>query len=322
MKKNLIFLALAVIGLASCNGGYKKGEGGFLYNFYTSNSGQKVKVGDFLLAHLIIKNDADSVLMSTYDQGRPSPLILPKATYKGDIFDALTLFAEGDSASIKLPADSVFKGGNKPPGFKGKFLNYTIKIVKVIRKDKMTDQAFNEKVTAFMKEQVEAQKNAEPAKLKSYLDASSQKFNKTDSGLYYVITKPGQGQVAMPNDTVVINYVGKQLDGKVFDTSIKAEGIKAKLSSMDQRPFTPIRVAVGQRKVIAGWDQGLQLLNKGAKATFLIPSKLGYGQMGAGPIAPYTPIVFDLEVLDIIHPRAGTVAPPPPATAAAPALKK
>ena len=73
MKKNLMFLVLAAIGLASCNGGYKKGEGGFLYNFYTSNSGPKVKEGDFLLVNVILKNDADSVLMSTYDQGRPAP---------------------------------------------------------------------------------------------------------------------------------------------------------------------------------------------------------------------------------------------------------
>lgn len=311
MKKNLMFVALAAIGLASCNGGYKKGDGGFLYNFYTSNSGEKVKVGDFLLANLIIKNDADSVLMSTYDQGRPSPLILPKATYKGDIFDALTLFAEGDSATVKLPADSVFKRGQKPPGFKGKYLNYTIKIVKAIHKGKLSDQEFNEKITTYMKAQGDAQKNAEPAKLDKYLATSGQKFNKTDSGLYYVINKPGQGPLVAPNDTVVIDYIGKQLDGKVFDTSIKAEGIKAKLGSLDQRPFTPIRIPVGQHKVIAGWDQGIQLLNKGAKATLVIPSKLGYGANGAGPIAPYTPIVFEITLIDIIHPRAGSVAPAP-----------
>jgi FKBP-type peptidyl-prolyl cis-trans isomerase len=153
------------------------------------------------------------------------------------------------------------------------------------------------------------------------MDASGQKFNKTDSGLYYVITKPGQGPLIAPNDTAVINYIGKLLNGKVFDTSIKEEAVKAKLGSLDKRPFEPIHVAVGQRKVIAGWDQGLQLLNKGAKATLLIPSSLGYGQIGAGPIAPYTPVVFELEVVDIIHPRPGSIAPAPP-TAAAPVAKK
>lgn len=313
-----MFVALAAIGLASCNGGYKKGDGGFLYNFYTSNSGPKLKEGDFLIANLTLKNDADSVLMSTYDQGRPAPLVLSKPQYKGDILDALTLFAEGDSAIIKLPADSAFKRGGKPPGFKGKYLNYTIKIVKVIPKGKLTDQQFNEAISTYMKAQTDAQKNAEPAKLKKYIDASGQKFNKTDSGLYYVVTKPGAGPNVAVGDTAVINYVGKLLNGKVFDTSIKAEGIKAKLGALDQRPFTPIRVAIGQHKVIAGWDEGIQLLNKGAKATLVVPSSLGYGAMGAGPIAPYTPVVFDLEVIDIVHPRAGSVVPPPPAAAAAP----
>lgn len=322
MKKNLMYLALATIGLASCNGGYKQGDGGFLYNFYTSNSGTKIKEGDFLIANLIIKNDADSVLMSTYDQGRPSPLVLPKATYKGDIFDALKLFAEGDSATVKLPADSVFKRGAKPPGFKGKYLNYTIKVVKVIAKGKLTDQQFNESINTYMKAQAEAEKNAEPAKLKKYVDASGQKFNKTDSGLYYVISKPGVGANVAANDTAVINYVGKLLNGKVFDTSIKEEAVKAKLGNLDQRPFTPIRVAIGQHKVIAGWDQGIQLLNKGAKATLVVPSSLGYGSVGAGPIAPYTPVVFELEVVDIVHPRAGSVVPPPPVAAPAVSLGK
>jgi FKBP-type peptidyl-prolyl cis-trans isomerase FkpA len=120
MKKNLMFLALAAIGLASCNGGYKKGNNGMLYNIYTEKSGPRIKEGDFVLANLVIKNDADSVLLSTYEQGRPSPMILPKPQFKGDIYEALTLLTEGDSASIKLSADSIFKTAQRPPNFKGK----------------------------------------------------------------------------------------------------------------------------------------------------------------------------------------------------------
>jgi FKBP-type peptidyl-prolyl cis-trans isomerase FkpA len=185
----------------------------------------------------------------------------------------------------------------------------------VIPKGKLTDQAFNEEITKYMKGLADVQKNAEPAKLQKYLDDNKIKANKTDSGLYYVITQQGQGPLIAPNDTAVINYVGRQLNGKVFDTSIKAEGIKAKLTNIDQRPFKPIPVVIGQKKVIEGWDTGLRLLNKGAKATFIIPSKLAYGAMGAGPIAPYTPIVFDLEVVDVIHPKPGSLAPAPPTAA-------
>lgn len=304
MKKNLMFLALAAIGLASCNGGYKKGNNGMLYNIYTEKSGPRIKEGDFVLANLIIKNDADSVLLSTYEQGRPSPMVLPKAQFKGDIYEAITLLTEGDSASIKLSADSIFKTAQRPPNFKGKSVIYDLKIVKVIPKGSMTDQVFQTTVTKYMSDLTEAEKNKEPAKIKQYIADKKLNVTKTDSGLYYVITKAGSGANVAPGDTAVINYTGHLVNGKVFDSSIKEEAVKAKLPGADQRPFAPIRVAVGQRAVIAGWDQGLQLLNKGAKATFVIPSNLGYGAQGAGPIAGYTPIVFEVEVIDIVHPSA------------------
>ncbi|MCC8426818.1 FKBP-type peptidyl-prolyl cis-trans isomerase [Mucilaginibacter sp. UR6-11] len=310
MKKNLMFLGLAALGLASCNGGYKKGDNGMLYNIYTDKSGPKIKEGDFVLTNLVIKNDADSVLLSTYDQGRPTPLILPKPQFKGDVFDAIKLLAEGDSASIKVAADSVFKRAPKPPTFKGKYLIYDLKIVKLIPKGTQTDQVFHDNITKYMTGLATADKNAEPAKIKNYIAENKLTVNKTDSGLYYVITKPGVGPLIAKGDTAVINYTGKLLSGKVFDSSIKEVAVKAKLGSLDQRPYTPIRVAVGERKVIPGWDQGLLLLNKGAKATLVIPSSLAYGAAGAGPIAPYTPITFEVEVVDVVHPKPGAVAAP------------
>ncbi|MFD2144768.1 FKBP-type peptidyl-prolyl cis-trans isomerase [Mucilaginibacter antarcticus] len=302
-----MFLALAAIGLASCNGGYKKGNNGMLYNIYTEKSGPRIKEGDFVLANLVIKNDADSVLLSTYEQGRPSPMVLPKAQFKGDIYEAITLLTEGDSASIKLSADSIFKTAQRPPNFKGKSVIYDLKIVKVIPKGTMTDQVFQSTVTKYMSDMTEAEKTKEPVKIKRYIDEQKLNVTKTDSGLYYAITKAGSGPNIAVGDTAVINYTGHLINGKVFDSSVKDEAVKAKLPGADQRPFAPIRVAVGQRAVIAGWDQGLQLLNKGAKATFVIPSTLGYGAQGAGPIAGYTPIVFDVEVIDIVKPSAAPV---------------
>jgi FKBP-type peptidyl-prolyl cis-trans isomerase FkpA len=313
MKKNLMFLALAAMGLASCNGGYKKGENGLLYTIYTDKSGPKIKEGDFVLANLVLKRDDDSVLLSTYEQGRPTPIILPKPQSKGDVFEAIKLLAEGDSASFKISADTVFKKGQKPPTFKGKYLNYELKIVKVIAKGTQSDQVFQGTITKFMNDLAVAEKNAEPAKIKKYIADNKLNANKTDSGLYYVITKPGSGALIAKGDTAVIHYTGKLLGGKVFDTSVKEIAVKAKLPSLDQRPYTPIRVAVGERKVIPGWDQGLQLLNKGAKATLIIPSDLAYGAQGAGNVIPaYTPIVFELEVIDVVHPKAGAVAPAAP----------
>ncbi len=306
-----MFLALATIGLASCNGGFKKGDNGLLYNKYTDKSGPKIKEGDFIMVNLVVKNDADSVLFSTYEAGRPSPLLLPKPQYKGDLFDGMKLLTEGDSATIKLTADSIFKKVPKPPTFKGKYVIYDVKIEKLIPKGTMTDQVFQSTVTQYISGLNLAQKNLEPAKITKYIADKKLTLTKTDSGLYYVITKTGNGPLIAKGDTVEVNYTGSLLNGKVFDTNIKDVAVKAKIANA-QRPYTPFRFGVGAMTVIKGWDQGLLLLNKGAKATFIVPSNLGYGEQGNQIIGPFTPLAFDIEVVNIIHPGL-TAAKPAPA---------
>src|SRR5579862_5322711 len=139
MKKNLMFLAFAALGLASCNGGFKKGNGGLLYDIHADKGGAKVKEGDFVSLNLIAKTDGDSVLMSTYEQGRPILTLLQKPQTAGDIFAGVKLLAEGDSATIKTEIYSIYKKGTRRPPFKGKYIVYTIKVEKVIPKGTMTD---------------------------------------------------------------------------------------------------------------------------------------------------------------------------------------
>lgn len=78
------------------------------------------------------------------------------------------------------------------------------------------------------------------------------------------------------------------------------------------RPYQPIRIAVGAGAVIPGWDEGLQLLNKGSKVTMVIPSNLAYGEQGLGPVPPFAPIVFDVELVDIVHPNPNAPKPVAP----------
>src|ERR1700709_232276 len=98
MKRKLMFLALAAIGLASCNGGFKKGPGGLLYNIITDKAGPNIKPGDFISINFVIKNDADSVLASSYEMGHQAPQLIPKPQKAGDIFTGLSYLSEGDSA--------------------------------------------------------------------------------------------------------------------------------------------------------------------------------------------------------------------------------
>ena len=98
-------------------------------------------------------------------------------------------------------------------------------------------------------------------------------------------TKPGTGEGAKDGDTLVVHYTGTLTNGKQFDSS---------------RGRSPFEVALGQRRVIAGWEQGLQGMKKGETRTLTIPPELGYGSKGAGAvIPPDATLVFDVELLEI-----------------------
>src|ERR1700749_4388270 len=119
MKKRLMFLALAAIGLASCNGGFKKGEGGMLYNIITDKSGPTIQPGDFVSLNLTLKTDADSVVGSTYENGLPFMQPIQKPQTKGDVISGIEMLSEGDSAIIKVNIDTLTKGHPRPPSLKG-----------------------------------------------------------------------------------------------------------------------------------------------------------------------------------------------------------
>jgi FKBP-type peptidyl-prolyl cis-trans isomerase FkpA len=310
MKKTLMFLALASVGLASCNGGFKKDDGGMLYNVYVDKGGPKIQTGDFVSVNLIAKRDDDSVLFNTYDQGHPVQTLVPKPQFKGDIFTGLEKLSEGDSATIKICADSMFKKGQpKPPGFKGKYLVYTIKVNKVISKGTLSDQVFQTEITDYIKNEGLAFKKREPALIKNYIADNKLTVKTTADSLNYVITQPGTGPNAVVGDTAVVNYTGKLLSGKVFDTSVKEEAVKGKMPMDPMRQYKPIHIPVGQKRVIPGWDEGLQLLNKGSKAIFIVPSNLAYGERGISIIGPFTPLVFEIELVDIIKPNPNAPKP-------------
>jgi FKBP-type peptidyl-prolyl cis-trans isomerase FkpA len=315
MKRKLMFLALASIGLASCNG-FKKGENGLLYKIVTDKSGPSVKPGDGIAVNYIVKNDADSVLANSYDIGSQSMQILPPAPKtKGDVLDALFLLSEGDSAIIKTNIDSLSKGRPRPAGFKGKYITYIIKVEKVIAKGNLSDEVFQGRWMAFKKTAIDAIKSQEPVKIKKYITDNNLKVTTTASGLNYVITQKGNGQMPVAGDTVVVNYVGKMLSGKVFETNVKAEAVKEKLAINPMNPFKPIRFPIGVPGMIAGWNEGLPLFTKGAKGTLILPSNLAYGEQGNGPIGPFTPLVFEIELVDIVHPNPNApkpVVPPMP----------
>ena len=105
------------------------------------------------------------------------------------------------------------------------------------------------------------------------------------SGLQYQVLKDGNGKKPTAKDTVMCHYEGTLIDGTVFDSSYQRG-----------EPATfPLQ------QVIAGWTEGLQLMQEGAKYRFFIPYRLAYGEGGAGAsIPPFAALVFDVELIQVV----------------------
>ncbi|WP_295655033.1 FKBP-type peptidyl-prolyl cis-trans isomerase [uncultured Mucilaginibacter sp.] len=311
MKKKLVLLVVAAASLAGCKN-FKQGDGGMLYNIVEDKSGPKIKEGDVISLNGVIKNEADSVLSSTYEMGHQWATQVSKPQFKGDLISGLELLSEGDSAVLKINADTASKrsGQPKPPGFKGKYYVYCVRIEKVFAKDKkQPDSVFNKKISAYFKSLNDKIKADEPIKIKKYIADNKLNVVTTASGLSYVITQQGNGPKAANGDTAVVNYIGKFLNGKVFDTSI-LDVAKQNKRVQPGRPYAPVRIPVGVHAVIPGWDETLALLPKGTKATVIIPSSLAYGEQGMqGLVGPFTPLVFEMEIVDVKHPNPNAPKP-------------
>ena len=108
----------------------------------------------------------------------------------------------------------------------------------------------------------------------------------TPSGLQYMVLRQGSGPQPMPTDRVRVNYRGTLLDGTEFDSSYKNG--------------EPAEFALNE--VVRGWTEGVGLMPVGSKYRFWIPSSLGYGAKGMGPIGPNATLVFDVELMAILPP--------------------
>jgi len=111
----------------------------------------------------------------------------------------------------------------------------------------------------------------------------------TSSGLQYEILHESSGEKPEFNSVVRVNYEGSLMNGTVFDSSY---------SDDEEGVLIPLD------RVIPGWTEGILLMSTGSKYRLFIPSKLAYGKNGAYQlIPPYSPLIFTVELLEIIDPE-------------------
>jgi len=174
----------------------------------------------------------------------------------------------------------------------GSNLKFYIKLKRFETESQLKQQQYGliEKRRAEMKQI----KSSEAETIRKYLADKKIKVKPIMVDSLYVLLRTGTiGKSINEGDSIEVKYTGMLLDGTVFDQSDKGNG----------GPGTIKLLYRHNAQLIKGWLEILETMHQGEKVQFLVPSSLGYGSYGAGKaIKPYTPLLFEIEVVKVISP--------------------
>lgn len=313
MKKTLLLVVCLIITttiFAQKNllEGFTTSLEGVKYKFEKRNpEGQKVQKEDLLIGKFSIKFGDSLVADASKMQSQP----IVKADdasriFKGDLIDGILMMRKGEICTFAFERDSIVKlfGGNVPPYFvSGMYAYWTLHIdeIKTAQEQVAEEAKMRQEQEEKMKQQKilsDSLSALEPATIQNAIKEYGFD-NKLINGVYFKKTLANKNnQKPMEGDKVKVHYIGKFTNGKLFDTSVESAAKEAN-TFQQGRPYEPLEFTIGKHMMIQGFEEAVKMMNKGEKATVLIPSNLAYGTQGRGEILPATPLIFELELVEI-----------------------
>ena len=300
MKKSVIMMAamalMIVSTLSACAEknpypGYQKNQNGLYYQFFTQNEGELPQIGDLIEVKICCMiNDSTPLIPNTQNMMK-----LQEPAFPGDLNEGLAMMHKGDSASFIVNTDSTFKYLFMQPTLPEEFKSTDVMRFEVKVVDFMPEKVYAQNFANDVKERNDQRaaqlqndypdETAKAAKeLANFLAKNKIEVEPTASGLYYVVTEPGNGEKPEVGKPVTMHYTGKLLNGTVFDSSVEGD--------------QPFQFILGVGQVIPGWDEGVQLMTKGEKGLLYIPYYLAYGERDMGDIPPFSNLIFEVELID------------------------
>ena len=283
MKNRLITLSilsiLICLAAVSCRkyDGFKHHSSGYYYHFYSCNeNNEQPQTGDFVVVNMGLRTQDTVISPMTQNN------MLVDELYRGDIFCALRNMHLGDSATFIFDGPLFYEEflgmGEYPYGKSPIFAD--IKLLKIMPKQDLekAEERYQEK-----KKQI---RHIEDSLILDYV--AENRIETRSHGLYCTWNKKGNGPKVGKNQTVQVLFRGRRLDNTVFDNSTD--------------PEHPVTFEVGKDQVARGMDVMVQNMCVGDQVTVVMPSSYAFGEKGneVFKIPPYTPIVYDIELLRII----------------------
>ncbi|MFN8207082.1 MAG: FKBP-type peptidyl-prolyl cis-trans isomerase [Bacteroidales bacterium] len=253
------------------------------YKLYQIGENEKRPVpGDYVTVDIIYKTMRDSAFFS----GRRK-FQLNETGIDNLVNTCLTSLSSGDSAAFILDAESFFQNNletNLPS-----FFNAGDKLIMVAcLREIQTQEEYIQEKQAFLK-WIDDFSEYEKEILLQFMEGKKLKIEPTASGLYYLRLIPGNGKKVSRGDTLTVDYEGKFLNGKFFDSTIK-------------RNESFLFVYGTEWQVVEGLEEGIGMMEEGEKALFILPSGLAFGNEGSstGIIPPYTSLIFEVELKKVV----------------------
>ncbi len=286
MKKIFYTLFIATI-LYSCNyfskyPGYSKTWSGIYYKLLTiGEDNQKAQFGDYVTFDISYKTIKDSLFFS----GRRK-FQVTKPEYMGSVDECFTMLAKGEKAEFIISANNFFKKTlqNNLPSFLRPDDDLKIEINMI---DIQSAKEYENEKKAFLK-WIEDFGDYEKEILSQYMQEQKLSISPVGSGLYYIKIKKGNGRKVVKGDTLTVDYEGRFLDGKFFDSTVKRH---------ESFQF----VYGTEWQVVKGLEEAFGMMEEGEKAVVILPSELAFGETGSstGIIPPFTSLIFELEIKKI-----------------------
>jgi FKBP-type peptidyl-prolyl cis-trans isomerase FkpA len=277
---------------------------------------QKVAVGKYIQVHVIQKRKGstkkDSMLMNTYETGIQGVEIVAEMldtanpqVKKVPLIKTLIGLQAGDSVIIKPSIAKIVKENAQAESQLGKkgTLEISYKIHKIYNS---------------AKDYMSVIKKEKQAEFDAYISKNNLASSYVAADSIYV-TKKSAAAAGAPtiknNNYVKVNYTGRLLSGKIFDSNI--EDVPGRPSNPGAKQ--PLAFTVGAKQMIPGFDAAMKYLTKGEKASIVLPYNKAYGEMGnPGGIGPFETLVFDIEVVSVEDKAPEQPKMPMPPTSGAP----